>query len=196
MLQLRLSLLSPSKKQLLHKLVRFLFTKELLEIVIFTCSLLAITHLVGWLILTQTVVDLAQSSLIVNRAVPAYAQNINHTNKIIKDVFAAGQDFDLLSARIITLANAQPNDIRLTSLEIDRDRSMVLIDGVAATRDSLLAYEKILSSIPWLTDVSAPASQLFEKENVGFELQMKLKVVPKLRPLPQSTPTVHADTSI
>lgn len=194
MLPLRISLLSPNKKQGLKKLIHYLFTKELLEVLILTCSVLAVTQLVGWLILTQTVSDLARSSLLVNRESPPYVQEIRRINKEIKGVFNSGVDFDPLTPYLLTIIDTVPADIKLSAVSFDRDAQTLTIDGVARTRDALLQYENVLSSIPWISNVSTPVSQLFQKDNVGFEFQMSLKKLPRLRPLPKSQPGQRAVT--
>jgi len=182
---LRVSLLSPLKKGKLQKLIQFLFTKELLEMVIFTCTILAVTQLVGWLILTRSVSDLAQTSLLVNRETPPFVQDIRRVNKLAKDLLASGQDFYPISPRLYDIIDSLPPNIKLSAVIIDRENQTAEIDGLAATRDAFLMYQDILTSIPWITDVSSPVSQLFQKENIGFEFHMKLKNIPKLKPLPK-----------
>lgn len=159
--------------------------------VILTCAVLAVTQLVGWLILTQTVSDLAQSTLLVNRETPPYVQEIRKINKLLKGIYSSGQDFDPVTPRILQIISTLPANVKLSSIIIDRDAGTVQLDGEAATRDALLNYENVLSAIPWISDVSTPASQLFQKENVGFEFQMKLKNAPRLRPLPKAASSAN-----
>lgn len=178
---LRLNLLSPHKREKLKSLVRFLFIKKLLEMGIFTVALLAITHLLGWLMLTQTVNDLASSSLLVNRDFTHYNQEIKKINTTFKQLTLAAQEFIPLTPKILDIANTLPPDIQLSSISIDRATNSLVISGTAKTRNALLNYSKELGTIAWIDTVSAPRSQLLQKENISFEIRATLKNFPPVR---------------
>lgn len=181
MLTLKLNLLSPQKKTKVSSLVRFLFTKEILEFVIFTCALLATIHLAGWLILTNTVNDLVASTLLINREAPGHSQEVKRINKIIKDFNASARDFLPLSPRLLEIIKALPPDIKINSLIISRSSQSFVLSGVAETRDSLLRYQKVIQSIPWIEGVANPTSLLFQKDNVSFDIKARLKNLPAAR---------------
>jgi len=176
MLSLKLNLLSPQKRTGVTNLVSFLFTKEILEFVIFTCALLATIHLAGWLMLTSTLNDLTASTLLVNREVPGHSQEIKRINKIIKNFNDSANGYLPLSPRLLEIIRTLPSDIKINSLSINRVDQSFLLSGVAATRDSLLRYQKIIQSIPWIEGTANPASLLFQKENVSFDIKARLKI--------------------
>lgn len=156
-------------------MVRFLFIKEMLEFTIFTCAIIAIANLLGWLILTQTLHDLATSSLLVNRESPAVNQNIRRINTLTKEVVFASAGYIPFTPYVITLAQNLPKNISLSALNIDRGDGIVSLSGVAKTRAALLDYQKTIATIPWLENPTTPTSQLFQKENIAFEIRAHIK---------------------
>lgn len=190
-----INLLSPQKKSRLKKAVQFLFVKEMLEISIFTCVLLAITHLLGGLILAQTLNDLASSSLLINREFPSINDDIRGVNVLIKNINDSAQNYSPLSPKIIELLNSLPDDIRLDALTISRDSSSLSLTGVAKTRAALLNFQSVLDGIPWINQVSTPISQLFQKENLSFQIQTTIKDLSRVQPprLPAAKPRASLD---
>lgn len=172
---LRLNLLPPQKKTGLAAVIRYLFAKEMLEFTIFTCALLAIAHLLSWFVLTQTLNDLASTSLLVNRELPTVNQEIRAINALTREIGLAGKGYAPVTPVINGLAAATPPDIRITALAIDNNSGAVSISGVARTRAALIDYQKILGTLPWLEGFNAPASQLLQKENIAFDIRALLK---------------------
>lgn len=175
MMTLRLNLLSPQKKTGLAAIVRYLFTKEMLEFTIFTCALLATAYLFSWYVLTQTLNDLAASSLLVNRELPTVNQKIRGINSMTKEISLSGAAYAPVTPYITEMASALPPTIRLTSITIDTGSGNFTITGLAKTRIAFLDYQKIINLLPWLEGANSPVSQLFQKENVSFEIRAHLK---------------------
>ncbi|KKW33891.1 MAG: hypothetical protein UY79_C0010G0008 [Parcubacteria group bacterium GW2011_GWA2_53_21] len=156
-------------------MIRYLFAKEMLEFTIFTCALLATAHLLSWFVLAQTLNDLAATSLLVNRELPTVNQEIRAINALTREIGLAGAGFAPLTPRIVDIASALPPEIRLTALTIDNNTGAISLAGIATTRAAFLDYQKIISVLPWLEGVNTPASQLFQKENISFEIRAHLK---------------------
>lgn len=175
MMILRLNLLSPQKKTGLAVMIRYLFIKEMLEFTIFTCALLAIAYLFSWLLLSQTLDDLASSSLLVNREFPTVNQEIHAINVTIKEITLAGASYAPVTPYIIQLATTLPPTIHLTSISIDTESNAVRLTGVAQTRAAFLDYQNVLGSITWLKGLNTPTSELFQKENINFEIRAQLQ---------------------
>lgn len=175
MMTLRLNLLPPQKKTGLAATIRYLFAKEMLELTIFTCALLAIAHLLSWFVLTQTLNDLASTSLLVNRELPTVNQEIRAINTLTREIGFAGNGYAPVTPVIGGLAAALPPDIQITALTIDNKTGAVSISGAAKTRGALIGYQKIIGALSWLEGLNAPASQLLQKENIAFEIKARLK---------------------
>lgn len=194
MMVLRINLLSPTKKSKLKQLVRFLMIKELLELILLTVSLLGITHILGWLVLTSFLSDLAASTTTINRDYTHRNQEILSVNSQIHTLQEASADFVPLSPRLYEIISSLPSDVRLTSFEINRTNQMLIISGIAKTRFSLLNYQQVLEKIPWAGTLDIPPSQLFQKDNVGFEIHAPITGLPKLTtsgPPPRIRPRIN-----
>ena len=168
---LHLNLLSPDKRRKFLNLVRFIFVKELLEITILVFSFITVVHLLGLLVISQTLADLSTSTLLINREQTAVDQEVRRINSLTKSVTLSGADFVIISARLEELFTVIPPTITLQLLDIDRKNNTILITGSAESRPALLDFQQTLTTIPWIKSVSTPKSQLFQKENVGFEIK-------------------------
>lgn len=181
MLALRINLLSPEKKTNFKNVMRFLFIKEMLEFTVLTVTLLAMMYLFAWWVITQAMADVVASSLLINRETPPINHDIQDLNRLTRNVILSSQDYAQISPLLFELANNLPSDIKLIAIDFDRQRNTVTLSGTAATRDSLLNFQKIVSETSWISGVSAPTSQLFQKENISFEMRGSLKGLPNLK---------------
>lgn len=168
---LHLNLMSADKKRGFHKLVQFIFIKQLLEFIIITAALLAITHLMALAIISQSLTDLASSTLLVNKEQTATNREVRRLNKLTNDITVSGEEFVEISPKLVELIGLVPPSITIQALEINRAGNSFYMAGIANTRPALLEFQKIMQSVVWLTNVSAPTSQLFQKENVSFEIR-------------------------
>lgn len=179
-----LNLLSPYKKGRLAQLIKFLFIKEILEILILTTSLLAVTYLCSWLILNDFLSDLSQSTTLVNKSYSTFNREIVRVNRSIKEAALASKDFYPLTPKLTELINNLPADIKINFLDVSRFNNTLALSGVAKTRDALISYQNKLSQLTWLTTPRTPPSQLLEKENVSFEIRASLVGIPALTSAP------------
>lgn len=181
MIDSQLNLLSPNKKIKLRRLVQDIFIKEILEVIMFTVSVLSIFFLIGWITLIGFMTTLAASTTAINSDANTHNQQIVQVNSAIHKIIAVSSDFVPLTPYLMELANNLPNDIRLNSLRISRTDQAIYISGVAKTRDVLLNYQNNLDKITWISNFNIPPSQLFQKDNVGFEVRGKLGDLFKLK---------------
>jgi Tfp pilus assembly protein PilN len=180
MMSLHLNLLSPTKKAKLKQLVHYLMIKEILELVLLTVTILGITHVLGWLVLTSFLSELAASTTTINRDNTHHNQEILIVNSQIHTLQQASVDFVPLSPHLHEIISTLPADVRLTSVELSRPNQTLIISGIARTRIALLNYQQILEKIPWIGELDIPPSQLFQKDNVGFEIHAPITGLPKL----------------
>lgn len=177
-----LNLLPPVKKIKLRQLVQFIFIKELLEFTILTCALLGIIYLAGWLVLTDSLNNLAASTTAINRDYSRYNQEIVQLNSTIRKLNTASGAYAPLTPKLLELATTLPPDIRLMNVTLDRVSKTITISGIAKTRAALLSYQTILSNLPWLKTVRVPTSDLFQKENLGFQITAVVTGLPPIQP--------------
>lgn len=170
-----LNLLSPFKKDRLEKLIKFIFIKNILEMALIIFAILATSLIWSWLLLVEQYDSLSQTSLLVNRTYSAYNQEIKQINRLIKDVNFASASYLSISPKLLELAEILPPEIKLNALEIDQADGTFVISGIALTRDDFLSWQQKIGSLTWLEGIQTPASQLFQKENISFEIKAKLK---------------------
>src|SRR3990167_306681 len=110
---LHLSLISPDKKDRLKKLIRYIFIKQLLEFVLLTAALLAIIHLLGFWVVSQTLNDLAVSSLLVNREQTAANRDVRRINILTRNITASGEEYTELTPKLVELIGVIPPSITI-----------------------------------------------------------------------------------
>jgi len=190
----RINLLPPSKKSLLEKLVKFIFFKEMVEVILLVAAFLSVILLWSWFALQIQFNDLSQSSMLVNREYSHYNQEIRKLNSLIRQFNTANKSFAPLTPKLSEIITKLPADIKLNSLSIDRKNNLVIISGVAKTREALLSYQSSLKDYSWLDSVQTPTSQLFQKENVNFEIKASPKNFPSLNDNQPKRPAISTDS--
>lgn len=175
MIRLDINLLPPEKMGRLKFLIKFIFSKEILELIIFFCSIIAITLVWSWLVLQQSLTDIASASALVNKDYSTYNKDIKTINTLIRDISKASSEYQAINPKLIELINNLPTNIKLTSLALDRQTQILELQGVASTREELLNYQITLKKISWLEEVNTPVSKLFQKTDVTFEFKTKIK---------------------
>lgn len=182
-MRLDINLLPDHKKNKLEKLINYIFIKELLELILLICVFLAILFLLSTIAVQDQFNNLTQSALLINKDFSSQNQEIKNTNIAIKKLNLASANFNTIGDKLVNFIQTVPNDIIISSLEIDRQNGTFIISGVAKTRDTLLTYQDNLKKIEWLKNVVAPTSQLFEKENISFEIHADLNNLPLIEPI-------------
>lgn len=177
-----INLLPDRKKDGLEKLIKFLFCKEILEVILLVMAFLSMTLLWGWIILEDHFSSLSQSALLVNKEFSQYNQEVRKINFTIKTLNASSQGFNPLTPKIVEFINKLPADIKLNSLNFSRETGTFEISGVSKTREALIAFQTLLQSFDWLDQVESPTSQLFQKQDINFDIKAKTKNIPLLEP--------------
>lgn len=177
-MSLNINLLPERKKDGLEKLIKFLFCKEILELILLVAAFLSVTLLWGWIILQEHYTDLSQSALSVNKEFSRYNQEVQKINFTIKNIKASSLGFSPISPKIIDFIGKLPTNIKLNSLDLSRETGTFVITGVAKTRDDLLNFQNLIQKFDWLDKIDSPTSQLFQKENINFEIRAKIKNIP------------------
>lgn len=104
-----------------------------------------------------------------------YDEQIQKINGQTGQLNLAGEKYRILTARFWSIINSVPQDIKISNIILDINDTTMNIPGVAQTRDALIAYDKYLLTLPWVEKTSLPKSQLLQKENVPFQIQITIK---------------------
>ena len=147
----------------------------MVEIILLVAAFLSVVLLWSWFALQNQFNDLSQSAMLVNREYSHYNQEIRKINTLIKQFNSANKNYTPLTAKILELIEKLPNEIKINSLSINQKTNIITISGMAKTRGSLLDYQATLKDYSWLKTVQTPTSQLFQKENVNFEIKASQK---------------------
>ncbi len=193
LLNTTINLLSKEKRGRLDHLTKFIFVRDILEIILLVYTILAITLLWSWLVLQENFNSLAESSVLVNREYSKYNQEIKQVNGEIRNFNQVAKYYTPLSPKLAEIIEALPKDIKIGSFEIDRALNKMTLSGTALTRDALLNYQKILKQITWLENIETPTSQLFQKENINFEVKAKINGFPSLSPTEKTRSTNQSE---
>ncbi|MDO8499105.1 MAG: hypothetical protein Q7S66_00395 [bacterium] len=193
MIELFLNLLSPEKKRRISDLVNFIFIKNILEIATFVTAVAGIFVLGSWIVVAEEYHSLTQSAISINKEYGGQNQETHKINKILYDLNTSAENYATISDKLAVLIQATPDGIVLNSIGLNRQNKGVIISGNARDRVVLLGYQTALKGIPWLDQVNTPSAQLFQKENIYFEIKGQLKDIPvagaptaKNRPTPNN----------
>lgn len=169
------NLLSPFKKGKLEKLVRFIFVKEMLAMVLLASALGAITITWSYIVLQEDFNNLSESASLVNKEFSKYNLETRRLNSLAKSLNQAAAGYTRLSPKILDLTANLPSDIKINGLQMNRNNGKIFISGTAQTREALLRYQEILKTVDWLIEVDTPISQLFQKTDINFTIQALFK---------------------
>ncbi len=184
---LHLNLLSVTKRTKLEQLVKFLFTKNILEIVLLFSTLVGLALALAWLTLVDQSNTTSQGA-VTNTEYLAYNNDVKEINRLIRSTALASTGYTTTTPKLLGLIEQIPGDIKLSSLNFDRRANTLTLSGTAKTRSALLRLQEVLRAIPWIEKSSAPTSQLFTATDVVFEIKSTLQGFPPLRPDAPTTP--------
>jgi len=181
MMNINLNLLPPMKKEKLGHLIKFIFSKHILEIILFMISTMAIILIWSWMILQDGFTQLASASLLVNKEYASYNQDIKKLNLLISNIDKTTSGHETVIPKINDFSKNLPANIRINSFRLDKKLYILPIQGTAKTRQDLLDYQKTLKKLTWTQGFSTPVSKLFQKENISFEFETKLSNIKKVK---------------
>lgn len=173
MMELVLNLLPQEKKRETKFIVALALTKDtILRLAIIIFFLLFFLMLIN-LTLDEQLSTLETSSSLVNKGYANYNFEVAEINKKISSINVAGKKIKVLTPRLLELMEKTPNNISLNELHLDIQTVDFNLPGTAKTRDNLLSFQDILNNMSWITETSLPKSQLFQKDDLPFQIQLK-----------------------
>ncbi len=171
---LTLNLLSPTKKTKLQDLVVLLFVKHLLGLIIITVAGIAAALLWGWWMLVGEYGTLAESVLLVNHDYSSFNSEVKYINNTVKEVELASKDFSPITPVLAAVFSALPPGIKVRALDFEKTSRRLTLTGTARTRTDILALEGLLKKVPGVARVEVPLTDLFQKEDVLYEVRLYL----------------------
>ncbi|MFA6486457.1 MAG: hypothetical protein WCT40_03765 [Candidatus Magasanikbacteria bacterium] len=181
MMIINLNLLPPHRRERVHRLIKFLLTKNLLEFVIIATAFIGTVLLWGWIILIDEYKMLAQNSISISRDYATHNSEVRRVNRVLKSVNDASSDYMPILPRLLEIISSTPSTIKINTVDINRVENKIIIYGTASTRAELLAYQETIKAIPWMETAIMPTTQLLQKENINFEYITRLKNWPAIK---------------
>lgn len=171
-----INLLPPEKKKKLKYISTLIFAKKFLEAAFAIFAFLAVGAIWSWVILQNRFSGL---DIVGEQYKPQqleYNREIRNLNHEIKEVNQASNSFSPVTPKILDFIQNLPPEIKITSLNIDKEKKIIAVKGVALTRDDLLNYMEEIKKISWIIPPSVPVSKLIKKENINFEFSAPISI--------------------
>ena len=175
MIKINLNLLAPSKKTNLEHMVHIFLLKDMAQLFLLVVAAMSAVLIWSWIFLENDFANLTATATAINRDYYSYNQDTKYVNDTLREINLTTKNFVPLTPKIKDLINSLPDNIKIYSLQINQAAHTLTINGIAVSRESLLNYQENLSKIPWIQNLEAPVSQLFQKENIDFEFNATLK---------------------
>ncbi|HAT04042.1 MAG TPA: hypothetical protein DCS29_04715 [Candidatus Magasanikbacteria bacterium] len=171
----RLNLLSPNKKSHLKRMSHFQFTKSIFEILLITASVLAMILLGSQMVLQNYFATLTENIVSINNEHREEIREILRINKLLDETHTIQKNFIAWTPYIVTLSSSLPDGVILNSLSFDKKEKKIVITGQADTRETFLQLQEKLATVPFLSNVKLPVSDLTKRENIGFNISANLE---------------------
>jgi Tfp pilus assembly protein PilN len=170
-----LNLLSPEQKAALRARVIYAMIERLM--IAFVSSLL-IASIVLLLIRIELIQDLSQvmTRQILSSEYVTVNNDIRQLNQQIGRIETLQRMAASPSELLRDVAARTPQGVRVTGMDFDVKSQSMRLNGIAATRDDLLAYEETMRSSPFVKSLQSPISNLFQKTDINFQFMIVLNV--------------------
>jgi len=175
MYPLRINLLNENKKSLLIHMAQFKFVQNILQVIFLSISFIAISLMFSEFLLQNYYSAIAQNTINNNNKYTSKSQQIQIINKLTQRLNLVQQQHHNITPLIVDITFSTPEEIILTSLNINYNQKTVAFSGIADTRQSLLDFQETLKNNPLYIHVESPVSDLTKKENIAFNISVNLK---------------------
>jgi len=158
------------------KLINFYKSyKRILLILFLLITIYAIVFLFGKLILQNHFVETVSRTTILTKTTENYSKNVREINSQINFIGNIQEDFISWSYLVDFIAKNTPDGIDFKQIRFDKNKNTLFLQGIAASRDNLLALKKILENKPdFFSDISFPIKNILEKNNINFEINVSV----------------------
>jgi Tfp pilus assembly protein PilN len=175
-MRLTLNLLPPDKKRALRSGLLMAYAQTMVLLVFITAMFISSMLVSVRLMISSDYADLQKKSASASSGeTTAVTNEIRLINTYLRQLEDRQESFTAWSGVIKSLADLVPDKTTLESLTIDAATDKITLSGEAETRDDALKLLDSLKNSPFLSDVSSPLSNLLQKKDVKFDLEMKYK---------------------
>lgn len=171
---INLNLLSPNEKNRLKLESNYLLMKN----IIFVISLVLIIYILS-LFATRFILQFYLSDInksIENEQSLAATSKRGELEKSIKDlnnqlntITFIQKTYVKWSGFLIDFNKTIVSEVKISTLQLDKNNKKVNIQGQAKTRNALLDFQKNLENLKYFSKITSPISNLLIKENIDFQ---------------------------
>ncbi len=162
--------LSPKEDQTAYKQERifFIIKNSFLLFLIFLVFI-TIILICAKVYLGKNLDDLVGSSYISANLTKEIKTKVTNINTKLRQISEIQKDYYEFSKPLLGLGQLIPNNIQITSLNLNKNNMQFFLKGISKTREDLLSLQNNLETSSLFGDIKFPLSNLLVKENINFE---------------------------
>ena len=171
---IRLNLVSPSIKKEIESRHIHIILRQMGGLLVVVTAFLAIYILFGQILISHHLTKTVEQSVLITRSSEGYGSKTRNLRVQVNHIANIQSDFVEFSHIIEEIMKTVDNNIIFSTLSLDRDGESILFNGNARTRDSLLKFKESLEKSQYFDNVDLPLANILQKENIAFNIQVKL----------------------
>lgn len=181
-----LNLISEKEKKVLKEKRFFIITKGVSSVLIVVVIILAGVLFFDKMLLAENIKTIEtdikdEESLILTQQGTTLEKSIKELNSQLQSIDNIQKSHLNLTLIIVKLAKLIPVNVQIDTLTLDKDTKIFSIKGLAKTRESLLELQNNLKSSSDFTKITAPITNITEKENIRFEYTGEVNLQPEVK---------------
>ncbi len=149
--------------------------KNLLFFIIILLLIYSILFLAAKYILQKHYINTIQETTLVTKSTENYSNKIAEINKQLNSIQEIQNQTVNYSYLLEYLMQNINKNINFSRIKIVKNDNKISFAGKSDTRESLLEFKEILENSDFFSDLNFPIKNLLEKNNINFEISVKLK---------------------
>jgi Tfp pilus assembly protein PilN len=149
--------------------------KDFYAVLFINICLIAIIYLTALGIIQAHFLKTINNTSLLIKSTKNYEQQIKEINTKIDEVEKIQSEAVNWSYLISSLFYSAPKGIFFNSVSANKEKNFIIINGVAAKRENLLAFNELLKKSKYFKNVNLPLSSLLKKENINFTITAEIK---------------------
>jgi len=172
---INLNIISQELKKEINTKTIYLSYKNLLAIIFITLVLYTSGYLICLLVLQIHFMETVKDTTLITRGSENYTAQVKQLNSAITSVENIQSEYINWSYLLEFLHQLSDQDINISNINVNKEKEVISLNGMAATRDSLLQLKKKLEESNYFTEINLPIKNLLEKENISFDINTSFK---------------------
>ena len=161
------------KKEIEFRTV-YRLTKNLFGLIIITIILYCVSILAALYLLEHHLADTTLKTNLISKGTENFTNQVKNINNQLNTIHTIQSESVKWSLFMKKLSDSIGDNISLTRLNLDREKSLIYLAGMADTRDGLLALKESLEKLGFFSEINFPIKNLLEKNNIAFEISAKI----------------------